>query len=84
MELKIKSVKEDALKQLPKGAKIEQMRKLAPKAMLFKEISLDDEYILTISINGDTDIVNNIYMYKGGQVMNIHSRLVPMGDDNYV
>lgn len=84
MEIKIKSVKEGALKQLPKGAKIEQMRKVAPKAMLFREISLDDEYIMTISINGNQDLVNNTYMYKGGHVMHIHSRLIPMGDDNYV
>ena len=84
MELKIKSVKEEALKQLPKGAKIEQMRKIAPKAMLFREISLDDEYIMTISIDGNQDIINNIYMYKGGKVFLINTRLVPLGDDNYV
>lgn len=83
MEIKIKTIKDDIIKQLPKGAKIEDMKKVAPGHYVVPQFP-DEEYIVRISINGDEDIFNNMYLCKGGKVINIHTTMIPIGDDAYV
>ena len=83
MQVKIKTIKDDIIKQLPKGAKIEDMKKVAAGHFMLPNMP-EDEYIIRISIDGDEDIFNNMYLCKGNKVINVHTSTIPIGDDAYV
>ena len=76
------NIKKEIILKLPQGADIVDIKKVKKDHFVMPEIP-GDEYIVRISINVDEDIFNNMFLFKDGKLINIHTTMIPLGKDAY-